>query len=52
MLKEHMVSLHVAAQPQLAFLYMFCVFLRARQRPKKDTKHVLQLWVAAGDPPA
>src|SRR5207248_10900194 len=43
--------IHVAAAPQLILLYMFVCILRALMRTQNTHKHVLQLVVAAGDPP-
>ena len=42
---------HVAAAPQLVLFYMVVCILRALQRTQNTHNHVLQLGVAAGDPP-
>jgi hypothetical protein len=42
---------HVAATPQRVLLDTFVCVLRARQRTQNTHKRVLQLVVAAGDPP-
>jgi len=42
---------HVAATPQIVLLYKFLCVVRALARTHNTQKLVLQLEVAAGDPP-
>jgi len=45
------ILVHVAAAPQIVLLYKCWCVLRARQRTQNTPTLVLQLVVAAGDPP-